>query len=148
MENVTQTQESSEATEEKTPYYKIDSSLLQERGRSVELILLHRRCPRCWQELNQRDDSLQKVTVKEHFKKFAQCCSKYPNFISPGIPILEAVFRLLLSSKNNTIGLDRLQETLMQRWADPVNQREISLQALRRMIEADTYYSISRVESP
>jgi len=59
-------------------------------------------------------DSLE-VKSTELLKTIQKCCSKSDNFITPGLPFQETIFRVILANGNKPITLAELGEALRQR---------------------------------
>jgi len=125
--------------------FRVDPERLASRGRSLQLLLLHRRCASCWGTLVQKPAQGLGIKVAEHLKQIARHCSKAPDFIHPELPVIEAVFRILLSNGNQTTTLESIYKTLLERWSDPTNPRTPSPDKLYRMLSGDTFYGISQI---
>ena len=125
--------------------FKLDPEGLSARGRSLQLLLLHRRCASCWGGLIQEQGQGLEVEVAEHLERIANHCSISPEFIHPQLTIMEAAFRVLLSNGGQPMTLQSMYEALQERWSNPRNPRTPSAARLHRMLLADTFYGISQV---
>ena len=68
--------------------FKIDEEGLADRGRSLGILLLHRRCASCWGTLVQKPRQGLDIKASEHLKQIARHCSAEPDFIHPDLPVL------------------------------------------------------------
>ena len=122
--------------------FKVDSDRLAAQGRSLQLLLLHRRCASCWGTLVQEPAQGLKIEAAKHLEQIAHHCSATPDFIHPALPIMEAVFRVLLSNGNEPMTLESIYETLWERWSDSTNPRTPTPEKLYRLLTSDTFYGI------
>jgi hypothetical protein len=121
---------------------KVDVDHLETLGRSISLLLLHRRCASCWRELINEPNQGLDIDAKSHLKQITGHCSKDPVFISHGMPMLEAVFRILLIRKYGPISINKLVDALQEMWTDPTNPSLPSPEKIYRMLKGDRYYGI------
>ena len=71
-------------------------------------------------------------------------CANEPEFLLPGTPITEAVFRLLLANLNKAMTLAEIQSGLTDAWASVIYLKNLSDEVLRRMLEQENDYFIRR----
>jgi hypothetical protein len=121
---------------------RVDVDHLIRIGKSVSLLLLHRRCASCWSELINEPNQGLNIDAKNHLKQITGHCSKDPEFISHGMPIMEAVFRILLSRRYGPISVNKLLDALQEKWTDPTNPSIPSPDKIYRMLKGDKYYGI------
>ncbi len=121
---------------------KIDTDHLINLGKSLSLLLLHRRCASCWSEIINDPNQGLNIDAKSHLKQITGHCSKKPEFISHGMPLMEAVFRILLSRRYGPIPINKLLEELQEKWTDPTNPSIPSSEKIYRMLKANEYYGI------
>lgn len=127
-------------SEEKTgagPRYIIDPSRARELGRNLEVLLLSRRCASCKERLARNPEPL---PAEEQIREIEECCARAEGFITPEMPMLEILFRTLLSEGNRPMALEELLEVLTERYATPSNPRSITPEGLRRVLNTDFYY--------
>ena len=74
--------------------FKVDPGRLESLGRSIGLLLRDRRCPTCWATLINESDQGLSIKARDHLKRVAEHCSKQLDYITHGMPIMEAVFRI------------------------------------------------------
>ena len=131
--------------------YWIDLAWYKQRGRSFAALLETRRCYNCLDEIAETrarfrlDDAgaqLVRTDVDATWARIRQCCANSHEFLSPRLPLLEAVFRLFLANGNTPLSIEAITERLTQRHSDYDVPRAVSVEALRRVIEADDYYGV------
>ena len=142
---VTEQQEQEQEQEYLSTSFSVNLEKLAALGRSIQILLLHRRCASCWGTLVQEPDQGLSIKTTEHMKQIANHCSITLNFIHPDLPVMEAVFRVLLSKGNKPMTLESIYENLRERWSNPTNPRTPHVDNLYRMLIADTFYGISQV---
>ena len=132
--------------------FAIDPQRLAARGRSLQLLLLHRRCASCWGTLIQEPGQGLAIEAEEHLERIANHCSLSPGFIQADQPVMEAAFRVLLANSGGPMSVQAIYEALRERWSNPTNPRNPPPDKLYRMLLADTFYGIGEViageESP
>lgn len=124
--------------------FRIDPKRLEAQGRSLQVLLLHRRCASCWGELIQAPGQGMEIQASEHLKRIAKQCSTTPDFIRPEMPVMEVVFRILLGYGNQPTPLESIYGALREKWTDPSAPRTTSPATLHRMLASDTFYGITR----
>ncbi len=134
-----------EEAEYLTDRFVIDPDRLAGWGRSFQLLLLHRRCASCWGTLIQEPGQGMNVTVAQHLRRIASQCSTTSDFIKPEMPVMEAVFRILLGERNHPNTVEEIFQRLRERWSDPTNPRTPTPETLHRMLTRDAYYGFVQV---
>ena len=127
---------------EEASYYWVDPNRLTELHRSLEVILLGRRCLSC---KDQPANVTQPPPAKEQIKHIVGCCAKDETFIRPGMAMQEIVFRVLLAGGNRPISLDDIHYQLTERWATPSNPMNIPKEGLKRVLDSDDFYGFRDV---
>lgn len=122
--------------------FAFDPERTRRFGRSPEMLLLARRCYRC---ASRYEDLGEVPPVEEQLKEIAECCGQQDDFIAPEMPMMEIAFRTLLAAGNRPMTLQELYDELTDRWATPANPRNMSPEALLRILNSDTYYGIVQV---
>ncbi len=125
--------------------FKIYPEKLEAMGRSLNVLLLHRRCATCWATLLNEPAQGMLIEVEDHMKQIAKQCSKTLDFIQPEMGVVEAVFRILLSHGNKPMTLESIHEEMRERWASPINPRTPPPDKLYRMLVSDAFYGIGQV---
>jgi len=62
------------------------------------------------------------------------------------MPLMEIVFRILLSRRNEPTSLTDLHYELTERWATPVRPINVSEKGLQRVLDNDNYYGFAQQE--
>lgn len=128
--------------------FAVSPAKLEGQGRSLNLLLLHRRCASCWGSLMQEAAGGLEIPWEDHLEKIAGHCSKSKEYITSGLPIMEAVFRVILSAGNEAVSLEQIIETLQERWSDSANHWVPPPPKLYRMVSRDVFYGIGEVTPP
>ena len=123
----------------------IDQEQLTSQGRSLQLLLHHRRCASCWGSMVQLPDEGRGIRASEHLKQIARHCSTAAGFIQPEMPLMEAFFRLLLANKAKPMTLKEIYGGLEEQWVETVNPRIPSVEGLYWTLRSDTFYGISQI---
>ncbi len=122
--------------------FKVDPGRLESLGRSMGLLLRDRRCPLCWATLINESDQGLSIKARDHLKRVAEHCSKQMDYITHGMPIMEAVFRILLSHRDGPLSVEEILEELQERWTDPTNPRDPTPDTIYRILAGDRFYGI------
>jgi hypothetical protein len=117
--------------------WAIDLNWLKATGRSFSILARDTLCAKCRKKL--KADSLE-VKSTELLKTIQKCCSKSDNFITPGLPFQETIFRVILANGNKPITLAELGEALRQRPGIDVYRTSVIF--LSRLMQDDVYYGI------
>ena len=123
-------------------HYIIDPTRTEELERSLNVMLMSRRCSSCKDRLTA---SQEKPSVEEHIKQIVECCSGQEGFIRPEMPMQEIVFRSILAEKNQPIKLEVLHDLVTDKWYTPINPRNLSVAGLKRVLDNDVYYGFKEV---
>jgi hypothetical protein len=124
---------------EAEPRYFIDLKWHEEKGRSFFTMAQSRLCPSC----RVKYASPPKTEAKL-FTVFRDCCSKAEDFLSPNLPLREAIFRLLLSNGNQPLELGQIRAKLKEWLLSTGDNRDISIRTLSRIMDNDSYYGFRR----
>lgn len=118
---------------------------LERQGRSLSLLLLDRRCGVCKSALAQEELQGSETTAAKHLEQIGNHCSKNQDFIYPGLPLNEAMFRVLLSGGNRPMELGKIYDALEDRWSDASSRWTPLPDRLFRMLSRDIFYGIAEV---
>ncbi|MFP6680299.1 MAG: hypothetical protein VB824_09130 [Dehalococcoidia bacterium] len=126
-----------------THRYAVDVKAFEASGKSFPFTVRNRRCWQCQQVL----DEMEVVTgdSKEHMKEIATCCSTKPDYLLPGTPLTEAIFRLLIANSNKPMTVEQLREALGTAWSSVLYMKDLSDELLAKLVESKNDYSISAV---
>lgn len=125
--------------------FRIDQEELTARGRSFQLLLHHRRCASCWGSMVKRLDEGRGIRASEHLKQIVKHCSATAEFINSEMPLMEAVFRLLLANSTKPMTLEEIYGGLGEQWVDPVNPRIPSPEGVYWTLCSDAFYGICQI---
>jgi len=115
--------------------YFIDLDWYQQQGRSFASLAASRLCPTSRKKEKTKSEAALLRTIR-------QCCSKRDGFITPNMPLLEMIFRLLLANGNQPLELGQMQEQLQKWLGDSSNARDLSVLKLKRILSNDKYYGL------
>jgi len=152
VEGTELSQEPAEESSQAPPTrYWIDLAWYEQRGRSFAALLETRRCYNCLDEIGDKRARSQfeggsntpaRMAADQAWKRIQECCAHTHEFLSPRLPLLEAVFRLFLANGNAPLPVQEIAERLVQRHSDYDIPRTVSVEALKRVIEADDHYGV------
>jgi hypothetical protein len=114
--------------------YFIDLDWFQGSDRSFIVIAQHCLCPDCKERLASESKTMTAASLVTNIR---HCCSKVTGFVSPKLPLLEKVFRVLLSEGNESLSLEELTAQLSFYSDSPVS---LSPQTLKHILENDQHY--------
>jgi hypothetical protein len=126
-------------------FYDINLEGMETDGRSLEVMLTSRRCPDCQEKLKKAKT---KPTVKDQLRDITKCCATKEGFISPGMPLREIVFRLLLKGGNRAMSLKDIHYAVTEQYAMPTHPMNVNAGSMKRILDNDTYYGIRAAEAP
>ena len=118
--------------------YFIDLDWYQQKERSFATLAESRLCPTSRKKEKTKSEAALLRTIR-------QCCSKRDGFITPNMPLLEMIFRLLLANGNQPLELEQMQEQLQKWLGDTSNSRDLSVPKLKRILSNDQYYGLRSV---
>ena len=118
----------------------IDIQWYEQNNRSF-VDLAHRSlCPKCVEKLAKKK---KKTASSEVLAAIKDCCAKTPDFITPKLPILESIFRILLANGNEPMDIrDIGRELSLRRGGDNYAG---SPQMLTRLLSNDHWYGFKQV---
>ena len=129
---------------EEEPKYQIDTKAFDTSGRSFSFAI-YSRLSQSGKAVIDDGKSVGGFGVPaEYMKVMSNICSKEPDFLLPGTPITEAVFKLLLANTNKAMTLDEIQSGLTTAWSSVIYLKNLSDEILRRMLDQENDYFIKR----
>ena len=137
-------QESDSPSEEES-YYVVDPAKAKELDRSLEVLLLTRRCPSCKARLESTGET---PSLEAQIKDIAKNCAHHEGYIRPEMPMQEIVFRCILAERNQPMSLNHLHHLVTDEWYTPANPRNLSVAGLKLVLDHDQYYGFQEVEMP
>ena len=127
------------ASEGPLPRYIVDEGWYEREGRSlahaIESRIASIEMPQA--KPKRRGKAAQKTSTFEDL-------AKIEGFVSPGLTVLEAVFRLLLVHQNKPMDVDQIGQELAERGIGVRDSRIINPDVLVRMLDRDSYYGFAR----
>lgn len=123
--------------------YAIDFDAIEQSGRSAAFMVRSRLCWQCSQVAEERDEGF--GTLEEHLETLQSDCSQRPDYLLPGTPLTEAVFRIMLSSGNRAMKIREIQDHLSSAWASVIYMKDLSEDLLTRLLDSENVYMIKRV---
>ena len=143
----TTTVDSEPEPEVQEPRYFIDVGAFEAAGRSFALMVRSRRCVYCTEcENRPQEENLVLRDASEYMDQITDFCCHKPDYLLPGTPLTEAVFRLLLANRNRPMTLNEIEAGLAAAWTSAIYLKNLSDQVLERLLERPNEYSIRRVE--
>ncbi len=139
------------------PRYHIDLDWHQRKRRSFREMIGSRLCSPCQDRLGSDvEERVTRTTGKrgavqevnsvpfpaDPVAQIRDCCSKTKDFIRPGMPLQEAIFRVILANSNQPLDAEEICQQL--EWMGYGERaRFISPTAIQRILEADDFYGFS-----
>ncbi len=120
--------------------YAIDIKAFELAGRSFAFTVRNRRCWQCQRTLEEMEVVV--GDAKEHMKQIATCCSAKPDYLLPGTPLTEAIFRLLLANGNKPMTSEEIREGLGAAWSSVLYMKDLSDELLVKLVEGENFYAI------
>ena len=140
------TQPAAETASEETtePYYTVDLAAVEALGRSAAAVVASRLCEAAREKVGS-PENLRSAKFADLQKLLRQHCKNDSEFLNPQLPIAETVFRLLLITQDGPVALSTLHNEVARLWMDATWPRNISTEALARVLSNDSYYGIVEV---
>ncbi len=123
--------------------YAIHMDAFEAAGLSFAFTVRNRRCWQCQQTLDDMETPI--GDAAEHMREIASCCSGKPDYLLPGTPLTEAVFRLLLANGNQPLTAEEIRGGLSVAWASVLYMKDLSDDLLVRLVEGENMYAIGPV---
>jgi hypothetical protein len=128
---------SKEVTSPSEAQWTIDLKWLETNHRSFSTLAGETLCPKCRKKL--KSDSIE-VKPADLIKTIQSCCSKADDFITPGLPFMESIFRVFLANGNKPLTLEQVGEQLAKRRGADAHRTSAAF--LSRVMQNDDYYGI------
>lgn len=120
--------------------YHVDLRWYEQTYRSLAVLVGRCLCPSCRVRLAGAGEEDLLAALQEH-------CSDLPDYRSPRLPLIEILFRILLSHGNEPVSLKQLQQEAVE-WTSAADGRDVSPATLRRLLDADSFYGIRPLPEP
>jgi len=129
------------------PKYQVDTKAFDASGRSFAYAVYTRLSAAGKAVVDDSKTPGGFAPAADYMKVMGNVCSKEPDFLLPGTPITEAVFKLILANGNKAMTLEEIQSGLTTAWASVIYLKNLSDEILRRMLDQENEYFIKRAVS-
>lgn len=119
----------------------IDLDWYEKNNRSFFAVTRGHLCPKCQKKLKVKDKG---VSTNALLSALKGCCSNSTDFIRYGLPVMESIFRILLSNGNEPMELKEIIDRLGQRTG--LGTSSLSAQTLERILMNDRHYGLRQVQ--
>ena len=126
--------------------YIIDSSFIEATGRSSSLLARDRRCPQCASDFKKSKDA-SGSSFANHRKVIAKCCSKKDGYLKPDMPLMEAIFRILLSGPIKGMTHAGVFKILSDKWANQKFPKNLSDELIYQIAGSGGGYGIQTIDT-
>lgn len=130
------------ATQQTRPKYVIDPDWFEKHSRSLATVLASRMCYNCKVKLEDNPEA----TVEDLFTSIRDCCSQAEGFLEPGLPLQEAVFRLLLKEGNRPLDIEDIHNRIRDWLMVNRDNRLVSAAVIERIMQNDRFYGFRRLQ--
>ena len=136
-----------EMIDEEDATYSVDVKAFEASGKSFVYAVYTRMSDRGMAQVGGTTTELPKPfgTANEYMKVISSVCAREPDYLLPGTPISEAVFRLLLANNNRPMSLLDIQSGLASAWASVIYLKNLSDDVVQRMLDQPNEYFIRRL---
>ncbi|NQW16488.1 MAG: hypothetical protein HQ478_03285 [Chloroflexi bacterium] len=124
--------------------YQIDFKALEASGRSAAFVVLGRCCWQCQSVIEEQPELA--GDLKYLMKQITTDCSQRADYLLPGTPLTEAVFRLMVATGNKPLTIQEIADQLSTAWASIIYMKDLSEDLLTRLLDTDNDYMISAVK--
>lgn len=116
-----------------------------EEGNSVSLLISDRR-----NYLTQQHDTIEEAATADPELLIDQIAgqSEEADYLLPDTPLKEAVFRVILASRNEPMSADEISAELRRRWTMSAYPRNLSPSVVERLLQNMGSYSIDSILPP
>lgn len=134
--------------EESRATYFFDLDWFKENNRSFPVVVQSRLCPACQKKRDQSGESAAQADDSQALlENIRTCCSQSQDFFPDGLPLMDAIFRVFLTSQE-PVDLEELHQQLKTRMGVAGDRRDISVKTLERLLQKDGSYGLRRVIAP
>ncbi len=123
--------------------YAIDFKAMEADGRSAAFLVSSRCCWQCQQVIDEQPEL--SSDLKYLMAQIKSDCSQRADYLLPGTPLTEAIFRLLVATGNRPLTVQQISEQLSAAWASVIYMKDLSEELLVRLLETENDYMIRRV---
>lgn len=127
-----------------SPRYHIDQKAYESSGRSLAFTIYSRLSKEGKQAASDAGFANGFAPAEEYMKIMSTICSEKSDFLLPGTPITEAVFKLLASNSNKPMTIDEIYSGLTDAWTSVIYLKNLSDEILSLILNNDNEYLISQ----
>ena len=139
------------------PVFRIDPDWYEIRGRSLPQVLAVRMCGGHDGETVSDSGRRRAVTDpdtgelrfvaasagdEDPFDAIARCCAAQSDFITPVMPLMEAIFRVFLAKANAPLTAEEIHDELRAWFAGSPRSRYFTVDTVAKLLETDQQYGI------
>jgi hypothetical protein len=128
---------SKEVTTPSEAKWTIDLKWLDTNKRDFSVLAKDALCAKCRKKLKADTTEPKPADI---LKAVQSCCSKTDNFITPGLPLQESIFRVLIANGNKPMTVEVLGTELNKRCGTDAHRTSAAF--LGRILQNDDYYGI------
>ena len=131
--------ETEQDDQQQVPKYYIDEGWFERVGRSLQHLIESRVA---------EPGDVQDKPAKRRRKKAAVSMAdlaQIEGFVNPELPLLEAIFRLLLVHENKPMDAEQLSQELAERGIGIRDARPVDAETLIRVLGNDDYYGLAQL---
>lgn len=132
--------------EPQQPKYFIDPTFIETSGRSSSLLARYRRCPQCLSDLK-KTKGPDNTSFASHRKTLAKCCSKKDTYLRPEMPLMEAIFRILLGGPPKGMSHPALFKILSEKWANQKVPKNLSDVLVCQIVATSGGFGVQTIHS-
>ena len=126
-----------------SPRYHINQKAYESSGRSLAFTIYTRLSKEGKKVASDSGFANGFAPVAEYMKIMSTVCAEKSDFLLPGTPITEAVFKLLASNSNKPMTIDEIYSGLTQAWTSVIYLKNLSDEILSLILKNDNEYLIS-----
>ena len=123
--------------------YQVDFKAIEASGRSAAFMVHGRCCLQCQRVIEEQPELA--GDIKYLMKQIATDCSQRADYLLPGTPLTEAVFRLMIATSNKPMTIQEIADQLSTAWASIIYMKDLSEDLLSRLLDTDNEYMIGPV---
>jgi|AP95_1055475.scaffolds.fasta_scaffold92725_2 hypothetical protein len=123
--------------------YQVDFKAIEASGHSAAFMVQGRCCWQCQSVIDEQPELA--GDIKYLMKQIAIDCSQRADYLLPGTPLTEAVFRLMIATGNKPMTIQEIADQLSTAWASIIYMKDLSEDLLSRLLDTDNEYMIGPV---
>lgn len=140
----TQSVQEVDPEEGEPPRYVIDVDAADTSSRSLPALIADRRCYMC----AQADVEPPADSAGEYMQRIVEHCAEAEDYLLADTPLKEAIFRVLLSLRNEPTTPHEVSDVLSGKWEMNPYPRDVSPKVIQRLMDNSESYCIVRLPEP